>query len=96
MLLNNISLDVQIINECLSELEDPIIDKQAYFNDRVKDRLNKCNKIYLDNVDTELSKLEHTLTDNYSDIKTLSKALNSLSKLSSNLYRTELNLLDIL
>lgn len=96
MLLNNISLDVQIINECLLELEDPIIDKQAYFNDRVKDRLNKCNKIYLDNVDTELSKLEHTLTDNYSDIKTLSKALNSLSKLSSNLYRTELNLLDIL
>ena len=87
--LDNISFDIELIQELEAELH-PVPSKSVYLNQLILERLNKCNQRYLNEFDNIIDELYKSALD--SDISRLARVMNRLSKMSANIYQTELRM----
>lgn len=92
---NNISFDIDILKECISELS-PIDDREEFFNCLVSNRLEICNKRCIEEFNNQLNMIERKLDPDNVNLNKLSRAIKSMSKLSSSLYKTQITLYKVL
>lgn len=74
---------IQIINECLDELES-VPDKSKFLEELVCTRFNKCIESEMTDLEDKLSQVERSI--DYSNIKSVSKLITKYSKLVSKTY----------
>lgn len=87
---DNIRFDNNIILECIDEMKS-LDNKEKFFNDMVRERLNKCNDCYVNEFEEKIDNLvERVLSSN--DLKTIGRAMIKLSKMAGSLCSTEITL----
>lgn len=91
---NNICFNIDTIKECMDELVS-IDNKKEYFNMLVQERLEKCNKVYIEEFNNKLDNLIRDVSK-CDNLKVMSRTLVKLSKLLSNLCSAELTLYKVL
>lgn len=96
MLASDLSFDIDTINECIRELsEDRITDRKDYFNLMVVERIDRCNREYMNDFDNELSKIMEAI-DNNCSIVYIAKLINKISRVTRGLYNSEITLYKVL
>lgn len=96
MYISDIKFNVDIIDECIEEMSTPIQNREMFLTSCICERLDKCNKLYLDEFNIELTEVEDIINNPNVDIPSLSYVVKRLSKLSSSVSLVALELLDII
>lgn len=96
MTLDDVRFDINIINECIEEMSQPITDRGEFLNKNIANRLDKINKIYAKEFDIKLVELETIISSPSTDMITLSKAVRKFSKISNSVYSVALELIDVM
>lgn len=86
---DNISIDINIIKNIKQEIA-PIKNKELFLNELIQQRLQKCSKKYLDNIDIRIDRLLNSVEN--SDISDIMKVMNIVNRKYSDLYRSQISL----
>ena len=94
--MENLNFSVPVIESCMAELSDPIINKISFFDRLVYDRIEKCNRSYMNDFDEQLKKIEDYAMSPECDVISIGNMMKKLSKLTQSIYKTELSLYKVL
>lgn len=94
--MENPNFSISIIESCMSELSDPILNKLSYFDRLVYERIEKCNRSYMDDFDEQLQKIEDYAMSPECDVVSIGNMMKKLSRLTQSIYKTELSLYKVL
>jgi hypothetical protein len=87
---------VDTIQECMSELSQPISNREEYLRNCIVSRLDMINELYLDEFNTEMSDIESKLLDSNLSVGALSVLLKRLCRLSNTISMSALKLIDVI
>ena len=94
--MENLNFDISVIEECIEELSEPITDRKSYFDKMVYERIEKCNRSYMDDFDEQLRKIEDYAMSPSCDLIAIGNMMKRLSRLTQSIYKTELSLYKVL
>lgn len=92
---DSISFDIDLLEECIFEMS-PISDREEFFHNLINNRLEACNRRCIDDFNSQLDLIERQLDPDKLDLDKLCKAIKSVSKISTSLYRTQITLYKVL
>ena len=96
MLSKDLTLDPEIIKECWRELEQPIPNKSDYMKLLMTERLDKINRLTLEDFNNCLKAIEEKVMAEGTTVKEATKLMKRLNKVSKKIYRSEIVLFRVL
>lgn len=95
---NNISFDIDIIKDCISDMSGNIDEdnRSKFFDSIVVDRLDKCNKQYLDEYDRDLDRLLSLIEDGDISMNNILRSIKKIGRHTRTLYNIEMSIYNII
>lgn len=93
---DNISFNIDLLNECIEEVSSPIRDRSRFFDSLVMERLDKCNKSCIEDFSNKLDIIDSKLERNNFNMREIFSVVKKLTKASSSVYSTQITLFKLM